>query len=175
MAKITIADKKILKLLEDKGIEVEAGRKASEKIEAIEAKIEEANAQERECTEAAKPPVEWLTEGEKLTKQITELAEQLNKLGDKIMEFKLAAIPAKMMTRHKELRAQKEEFERIRNKHALKVQKIKDRVAPLIKKYVAPHLSKYEDIETTEVVKGVVIVNTFDYVEEYKKKFDKKP
>ena len=67
-----------------------------------------------------------------------------------------------------------EKLETDRNKLALQVQKIKDKVMPFAKRVKAENLSKYESIQSIELKGKDIIITTFDYVEEYCKQLDKK-
>jgi hypothetical protein len=67
---------------------------------------------------------------------------------------------------------EREKLERERNKIALKVQKIKDKIIPLIRKEVKPLLKDpFDDIETAQIKEDKVVVDTFNHIEEFKKKF----
>jgi hypothetical protein len=77
-----------------------------------------------------------------------------------------------MKDEHMQLFKDKEKLERDRNKIALKVQKIKDKVIPIIQKEVKPLLlQEYDDIETAKVKDGVVVINTFNHLEDWKAAF----
>jgi ABC-type Zn uptake system ZnuABC Zn-binding protein ZnuA len=79
-----------------------------------------------------------------------------------------------MKDKHYALKDELEAFRIARNKIALKVQKIKDRVTPLVKKEVAPHLGEYDDTETVQIVRGKIIVQTFSHLEEWIARFKAK-
>jgi hypothetical protein len=68
----------------------------------------------------------------------------------------------------------REELERDRNKIALKIQKFKDKLIPMLKKEIKPHLKEFEDTQTVELKDGKVVVETFDYLEDYKARFRSK-
>ncbi len=79
-----------------------------------------------------------------------------------------------MKNDHLEVLKQKEKLERERNKVALKVQKIKDKVVPIIQKEVRPLLKdEYDDIETAKLKDGKIVIETFNHIEDFKKKFRK--
>ncbi len=170
---ITLNNPKLVKLLEDKEILVKAGRKVSSEIETIEFKINRYVEKEKAIT--AKVECKELVEkGTIINKQIDKLIAEIEVIAKEINTEKLSKIPKDVEVAHKDLMKQKEEKERERNKIALKVQKIKDKVVPIIKKEVKPLLKEYEDIETAKVEKGQVVIETFNHLEQFKTSFKNK-
>ena len=97
---------------------------------------------------------------------------ELGKLGDQIQKAKIDAIPEHMKIEHYALRGRKEELELQRNKIGLKVQKVKDKVRPMIQKACKPHLEDdFEDLETAKLAGNTVIVKKFSHLESFKKSF----
>jgi predicted nucleic acid-binding Zn-ribbon protein len=173
MKTLTINNPKIVTYLQDKDTLVKQGRKISEKIEKIEAKIAKNDARQREITTKVEP-TELIKAGKALQEDINQKLTDLDFIGDQIMQAKLAAIPEEVKKEYFILKKEKEELEEDRNKIALKVQKIKDRVVPIIKKEVKPLLGEYEDIETAQVARGQVKIEVFSYLEQWKAAFAKK-
>ncbi len=173
MRSITIHNKKLRDLLNEKDEWVKQGRKKSIEIEAIDKKILETDELEKKIT-ASVNPEELIKEGEALRDEINKKIGVMEAIGEKIMQAKLAGIPKKTKDLHWSLRKDKEEAERDRNKIALRVQKIKDRAIPIIQKEMKPLLEKYEDIETATVKGEKIVINVFNHLEEWKDKFDKK-
>lgn len=169
---IKIQNKKILDYLKQKELLVLQGRGVSEQIEKIEAEIAELDTKEKEFTTACEPK-ELLDEGKALQDEINKLIERLQTVSEKIKDEKINSIPKEMADRHYKLRDTKEKLERERNKIALKVQKIKDKVVPMIQKSVMPHLKEFDDIEKAEIVDDEVVVTLFNRLEEFKKQFKK--
>ena len=100
--------------------------------------------------------------------------KRLEVLGKLIEKHKLDAVPKELKDKHFTLMAKKEKLERDRNKIFLKVQKIKDRLIPLVQKLVRPLLKeKYDDVETAKAINDKVYINTFNHLEDWKKKFGK--
>ncbi len=112
-----------------------------------------------------------VAEGDLLAKGIEKTMKRLEELGQLIEKQKLDAIPEDMKLAHKAKMKEREVLERERNKIALKVQKIKDRVVPLIQKEVKPLLKEYDDIETAKTKNGKVIINTFNHLDDWKRMF----
>lgn len=170
---IEIKNVKIVKFLEEKDSLVKEGRAISEKIDTVQKKIQENNKKQLEIT-AKVEAKELVAEGEALQKQINADLEKLNEIGNKIMKAKLDGIPDKVKVEFFALKEEQEKLEKDRNKIALKVQKIKDRVIPLIHKEVKDKLGEFDDIESTHLSKGKVIVKTYNKVEELKATLKKK-
>jgi seryl-tRNA synthetase len=74
----------------------------------------------------------------------------------------------------RELSKQIESMEQERNKLALQIQKIKDKLTPFTKSIKKEHLGKYEDIESIDIDGDNIVIKPFDYIEEYKKVLDEK-
>ncbi len=173
MKTIKIADKRVLKFLQDKDELVTAGRRISDEITRIETKITDCETKEKKITEKRQPK-ELGEQAEALKVQINDLVKEFEKVCGAITADKLSAIPKDLEKTHKDLMKLKEEKEQERNKIALKVQKIKDRVVPLIKKHVEPHLAEYEDIQTAEIKKDEVVATVYSALDEWKEAYRKK-
>jgi predicted nucleic acid-binding Zn-ribbon protein len=181
MTPITLDNKKVHDYIVQKDVLVTEGRKISQEIEKIEAKILAYEKKEMAITGNVKPAKELTDKGDALTKEINKLAEELTKLSDQITRAKLDAIPKDMADAHKALMKEKEEKERDRNKIALKVQKLKDKLVPIVQREVKPILQqvrmvqvdmgKYDDIETAKAKDGKVVISTFNHLDEYRRKF----
>jgi len=170
---IKLTNKKIITLLSDKDALVTSGRDVSKKIEEVEYKIKTCEDKEKVITLKVEPK-ELGDRAEKLKLEINEKIKEFEKIASDIVKEKMEAIPKDLEKTHRDLMSEKEKLERERNKIALKVQKIKDRVVPMIKKEVEPQLKEYEDIETAVLKNGEVMVKTFSHLEEFKKSFNAK-
>jgi hypothetical protein len=168
---ITLDSKKIHDLLVMKDEIVDEGRIVSKKIEAIEKKAKVFEDKEKELTAKIIPPKDITDRGDVIVKQIQKLDKELADIIKEINESKLNAVPTKMKEEHLQLLKDKEVLERDRNKLALKVQKVKDKVIPLVQKEVKPLLGEYDDIETAKVKDGKVVITTFNRLEEWKANF----
>lgn len=173
MKTIKIKDKRVLKYLQDKDELVKNGRRISDEITRIETKITDCETKEKKITSARQNP-ELGNKAEDLKAQINALIKEFEKVASDITVDKLSAIPKDLEKTHRDLMKQKEEKEQERNKIALKVQKIKDRVIPIIHKEVKPQLVEYEDIQTAEIVKDEVVVKIYSKLEEWKEAYQKK-
>lgn len=173
MKTIKIDDSRVLKYLQEKDVLVKSGRRISDEITRIETKITDCETKEKKITEK-KQNAELGDKAEALKVQINELVKEFEKVCSAITVDKLSAIPKDLEKTHRDLMKQKEVKEQERNKIALKVQKIKDRVVPIIKKHVTPHLEQYEDIQTAEIKKDEVVVSVYNALDEWKEAYRKK-
>ena len=88
---------------------------------------------------------------------------------------KLLVEKTELITQGREISKRIEEDELNRNKLALRVQKIKDKIMPFARKIKKKELEKYEDIQSIDLDEsGNIILTTFNYMDEYKKALDEK-
>ncbi len=184
MNNIVLENKKLHDWIVEKDKIVDEGRKNENVIQKIEKEIKVFEEKEKEITGKIQPKQELIEEGDRLAKSIEGTMKSLEKIGQKIEQDKLDAIPKDMKEKHQALLKEREEKERIRNKLALKVQKIKDRIVPLVQKEVKPILriekivqidiGAYQDIETARAKDGKVIINTFNHLEDWRNVFRSK-
>lgn len=168
---IKLTNKRVHDYIVQKDELVTQGRAISKKIDDIERKTKRLEDQEKRITAKVIPPKEITDRGDALVKEVQALDKELGELVQKINDSKLAAVPSTMRDEHLALLKEKEQLERDRNKIALKVQKVKDRLIPIIQKEVKPLLGDYDDIETAKAVNGEVHIATFNHLEDWKAKF----
>lgn len=166
---LTLENKKIHDYIVEKDRLVNEGRKISQEIEVVEKKIFSFEIKERAITSKIEV-TELQARGDALNNETQKKFEELQKIIQEIEDIKLAGIPKDIKDEHLALMDQREKLERERNKIFLKVQKIKDRVTPLIKREVKPLLAEYDDIETAKTKDGKVLIVTFNHIEDLKKK-----
>lgn len=172
---ITLEDKKLVQYVSDKDTLVTQGRAISAEIEKVEKQITVLEGKEKAITSKVQPPKELSDRGEVLMKAIQANIKELDEVSIQIRDIKLAGIPAEMKKEHEDLMAKREELERDRNKVALKVQKIKDKVVPMIQKQIKPLLKEeFDDVETAKVKDGKLVISTFNHRKDWEMKFRQK-
>jgi predicted nucleic acid-binding Zn-ribbon protein len=169
----TIDNAKLYKLIEDKDTLVKQGRKISSELETIEFKINKLQDKEKVIT-GKHENKDLATRGEIARLEMERAMKAFDKVAAEIHADKLEAIPKTMKDEHYAFMKKREELERDRNKIALKIQKFKDKLIPMLKKEIKPHLKEFEDTQTVELKDGKVVVETFDYLEDYKARFRSK-
>lgn len=177
---IEIESKKIAELITAKDDLVTEGRKITGQMEDLEKKVHKCEDKEKAITAKEKPDETLKAEGDALVEVFNNTLKRLEEVGQAIEKKKMDAIPKELIDEHKGYLKEIEKLERDRNKIALKVQKIKDRVIPLIQKEVVPKfvkrevtvdMSKFDDIETAKVKDGKVVIHTFNHLDDWKRKF----
>ncbi len=169
---ITLENKKVHDFIVAKDTLVAEGRKISQKIEDTEKQIAAFEEKERKITAKVIPPKELTDRGDTVVKEMMKHEDELNKIGKQINDFKLEAVPKEMKESHIKLLKEKEVLERDRNKIALKVQKLKDRIVPVVQKAIKPLLKdEFDDVSTAKAKDGKVIIETFSWLEDWKKQF----
>jgi len=170
---IILENRRVFDYITQKDELVTEGRKISGEIDKLEVKIKRFEIMEKRVTGKVIPPKELTDRGDDLVKQATKMEQEIEEIVQKINDFKLEAVPKEMKEKHLALLKDREVLERDRNKIALKVQKVKDRLIPIIQKEVKPLLGEYDDIETAKAKDGKVEISTFNRLEEFKKTFKK--
>lgn len=168
---IELTNKKLHDLVVLKDELVWNGRAISQTIEDKEKKVKAFEEKEKKITAKIVPPKELTDKGDSIALQIGKLSDELDAIAKQINDSKLEAVPKEMKEEHMQLLKEIEGHERDRNKIALKVQKLKDKMIPILKKEVQPLLGEYEDTETVKAKDGKVLVTVFSYLEDFKKRF----
>lgn len=170
---LTIEDKTVIKLLTDKDKVVNEGREISKKIEDVQKRVDELTEEEMKLTEKVEPK-DLITRGDELRDGINKLIAELEEVAQKIKDEKMAAIPEETKKEHLKLNSEREKLEQERNKKALKVQKIKDKLIPKLHKFTKADLDEYEDLLSAELKDGVCVVEIFNHQENWRKLFKEK-
>lgn len=189
---ITLDNKKLHDWILEKDILVNGGRKISRDIETIDIKVKRYEEREKIITGKVKIPQDLLDEANGIALKLSQLLgkdgsyipsydSEFGKVLKKIEDYKLEQVPKDIKEKHLALLKEKELCERERNKVALKVQKIKDRIIPLVQKEVKPlicqermvtiNIGRYDDIETAKVKDDKVIISSFNHLTEYMSKW----
>lgn len=168
---IELQNKQIADLIVAKDDLVTIGRGITAEMEALEKKVRKCEDKEKAITAKEKPDPTLKAEGDALVEVFNNALKRIEEIGQAIEDKKLAAIPKELIDEHKGYLKDIEKLERDRNKIALKVQKIKDRVVPMIQKEVKDKLEEYDDIETAKVKDGKVVLTTFNHLQDWKRKF----
>jgi hypothetical protein len=168
---IELEHKKLRDLILLKDEIVTEGRKLTGEIEKVEREVRVFEEKEKKITGKVEPNADLKAEGDELVIVFEKTLKRLEYIGKAIEKEKLRAIPEDMKLAHKALLKKIEELERERNKKALKVQKIKDRIIPLVQAEVKPLLKEYDDIETAQVKGDKVVITTFNHLNDWMRKF----
>jgi len=171
---IKINNKKLHDYIVTKDDLVTEIRKIAKQMDLNAEKIHEYEEKEKKITGAVKPDKELVKKGDAIAEEFNRNLVELEAIGKEIESKKMEAIPIDIINDHKALLAENEKLDRDKTKLALKVQKVKDRIIPLIHKEVKPLLEEYEDIESAKAKDGEVVFETFNYLEDFKKRFHRR-
>jgi len=169
---------KLLKLELEKGELIEQGREFSRQIE--ETELEMGKIDIRLQAQEAKVDVADLKEkGKAIIKDMDNVANEFkNKIQaveKEIFERMSKQTDPELRKKHQELEKIKKDLETERNKKALKAQQIKDRIIPLTRRLMTPHLENdYEDIYDVKLENGEMIGTIFSHLADFETKFRKK-
>lgn len=153
---------------------IEDGLKVIKLMEKEDARIKSFEGQEKMITGSVKPNKELKEEGDKLIEVFNKTMKRLEEIGNAIENEKLKAIPAKLLSDHKESLKTREQLQRDLKKIENKIQKVKDRLIPLIKKTVKPLLQEFDEVDTPTLKNGKVVFTTYNLLEDYKRKLRSK-
>lgn len=170
---LEIENKKMYDLVSQKDQIYEDGLKTIALMEAEDKIIKSFEEQEKRITGKVKPDEKLKEEGDALAVIFNDTLKKLDEIGNKIEAEKMKAIPQEIIDNHKLALKRREELERVHNKEMLKIQKIKDRLIPLIKTSVKPFLQEYDDVETAIIKGNKVTFRVYNHIEDYKRKFKK--
>jgi hypothetical protein len=166
---------KLAKYILDKNVLLMEGKKIVEDMEKVQKRIDVLEKREKIITAKVKPSAEIEARGQSLVNEINAKTKELEKLGQEIEKQKLSAIPEDIEKEHKALLKEREEKEREIVKLGHKIEKIKSRMIPIIQKEVKPLLkTEFDDINTAEVDGDMVKITTFNHLEDFKKRFNRR-
>ncbi len=175
---IKLTDKNLLKLEQEKGQIIEEGRVITQKIESLE--VEMGKIDVRLQKEEAKVDIKDLKEqGNKISKEmdvsVKYYTDEIKKIQQAIFDRMSEKTDSELRKQHEELKKQKEILETERNKKALKAQKFKDRIIPLARKLLKPHLeNEYEDFYDIKLENGEIVGSIFSHLDEFEKNYQKR-
>lgn len=171
---ITLENSKLKDLLTKKGALIDTGRATSVEIEVLEKQMEEIDKQVQE--EEAKVDISDLNDVQKaIGEKVDKAIKEMQAVKAQIFERMIAQVPHELHEKYDELKKKKEELETERNKVALKAQKYNDKIIPLARESMKPHLTEqYDDYDTLFLENGEVYATIFNHLVDWKANFKKK-
>lgn len=172
--KIKLEDKKLLKLLTEKGDLIKIGIGKSEQIEKIEEEMNKID-QEIQVAEKAVDISEFLDEEKELTKIVEDCISKMGVIKDNIYKKLKENVDSSLYVKYESLDKEKSDLEEERNKIALKAQKYNDKIIPFGRKLMSEYIAdEFEDYESLKVEDGEIVATIFNHLEEFKNKFRSK-
>lgn len=170
---IEIISPKLKKLVEEKGVLIESGRKISERVEELETKMANIDT-EMQILEKQVDIKDLDEQAKTITDRFNAVVKEMEILKGRIYERMKEKVPTSLKEEYDKAKKIKEEKEIERNKIALKVQKYNDKIIPLAQKMMKEHiLNEYEDVETIKLENGILVGTIFSHLEDFKERFKK--
>jgi hypothetical protein len=169
---IKLSNEELKELIIAKGKLVDEGREKSREIEKVE---EEMDATEKLLMEEEKKVNldEFSKKEAFITKRMEKCIADMDKLKVEIYEKIKSETPQEIRDKYDELKKQKDELETERNKIALSAQKYNDKIIPLSRELIKPHLQDdYEDNETIRVENDELKATIFSHLNDFKIRFN---
>jgi len=169
--KIELENDQLKTFLIEKGEVVNDGRKLTTDIELIEKKQATIN-NELLDHEKKIDISQFDAEIAEVTELINTANERSNDLKKRIGEHLKANAPQDLIDEYHSLDAKRKELEKERSQLAIQAQKYNDRIVPLARDLLKPHLeNEYEDYETLKIEGDKVAGYIFSWLDDWKKKF----
>lgn len=170
---IKLDDKKLLKLLQEKGELIKSGIEKSKNIEEVEEKMSilDKNIQEKESF----VDITDLNEQAKaIASRVDECIKEMEAVKQKIYDRMIEETPKEQRDEYDQLSKAKEQLEIERNKIAIQAQKYTDKIIPLGRKLMKPFLEdEFDDYDTIKLVDGEIVCTIFNHLEDFKKNYKK--
>lgn len=166
---VRLDDAKLKDLILKKNDLVLEGRKVAEEIDLI--KQAQDSVDKKLVAEEKKVDNKDLVEkGNAIVKKIEALAQELNAVQKDIYERVKSYTNPQFREEYETLEKQKQDKEKELNKLGHKVQKVKDKIIPIVQKLGKPYLEdEWEDFNTTKLDKdGIPILEIYSKLEEWK-------
>lgn len=171
---VQLNDEKLKSLLVKKGELVAIGRDKSTQIEAVEQQMEETDKALQ--AEEAKVDISDLNEKQKaIGAKVDEAIKEMNEVKKEIFDRMMAQTNPELRKKYDELKKKKDDLETERNKIALKAQKYNDKIIPVGRELMKPHLKdQYEDYDTLYLDNGEIYATIFSHLNDFKTNYKKK-
>ena len=171
---VVIESEKLKTLLQEKTDLVLTGREMSQQIEDCE---NDMAALDKEIQEyEAKVDLTDLKERmQQVTDAMNVVMSEMSDLKGQVHTRLRDGVPATFYEQYEAIEAKKKKLEEDRNKLALKVQKKNDKIIPIGRKLIAPHITdEFEDYDTLRLEGGQVIATIFSHMESFKEHYRKR-
>lgn len=171
---IEIENKKMVEWIEAKDVLLNEGLAVLKQLEKVESEITSFQNKEKMITGKISPDATLKEEGDRLANEHAIIEKRLDEIIQSIEKKKMDAIPEKLLADHKEALKKRENLKRDMKKIENKIQKIKDRLVPLMKKEIKPLLQEFDDVDTPTIVKGKVVFPVYNHLENFKRQYRSK-
>lgn len=171
---IVLEDAGLLNLLTKKGGLIEQGRAKSEEVEKVEKEMAVIDEQIQEL-EKQVPTDDIDAEAKEVTEAFNAVMQKMGDVKKRLGERMKTGIAPDVIALYEAKKKEKEALEAERNKFAMKVQQVNDKIIPMTRKLMAPYLQdKWEDCGTMELKDGKIEATIFSHLDDFEKAFEKK-
>ena len=171
---VELKDEKLKGMLMSKGALINQGRSISEEIENLENQMKEID---DKLVEAEKlgDISDIDAEAKVLTEEMNAFMERMDAINKKVAERLSEKVPQELKDQYDTMKKLKDDLEIERNKIAIKAQKYNDKIIPIVRKLLKPHLKdEFDDFGSVTVEDGVIKGEIFNHLENYKEASRKK-
>lgn len=171
---VILEDGKLKTLLQEKTDLVISGRELSQQIENCENDMQavDKEIQEHESRVDVSDIHQKMNE---VTEAMRAVTLQMAGLKKELHERLRAQVPVTFYEQYEALEVKKKKLEEERNKVALKVQKKNDKIIPLSRKLMSPHIQdEFEDYDSIRLEGGQIIATIFSHMQSFIDHFRKK-
>ena len=174
MKEIELNDDKLKKLLNDKKTLIDEGRAISDRLEFLEKEMQSID--EQMIEEEKKVDISDLNaNAEEITARFNVIKEEMEALNKTVAKRLADETPQELKEKYHTMKEEKDKLEEDRNKIGLKAQKYNDKIIPIVRKLLTPHLlDEFDDFESVAVEDGVIKGKIFNHIEDYKVAFRKR-
>jgi len=165
-------NEELKELIKEKSELFITGRKKSEEIEELEKQMAEVEKQLIE--EEKKVDLKEFKKKEKsITRRMEKCIKEVDEINKLIYEKIKAETPQELREKYDNIKKQKDDAETERNKIALDAQKRNDKIIPLAREIMKPHLeNQYDDYESIQIENGELVATIFNHLQEFEERFN---
>lgn len=168
---VTLEDKKLRTLLEEKEELILNGREASLEIEEKEKEMQAID-QEIQTSESEVDMTDLLEEAKGITEEFNAVVAKMEASKKAMFDRAKAYVPAELYEKYENKKKEKEDLELERNKIGLKIEQKKDKIIPLVRELMKPYLeNEFEDYDSIRLENEKIVGTIFNHLDDFSKRF----
>lgn len=168
---VKLDDSELKELLEQKEELVFSGRELSETIDEREKEMQKID-EEIQAAEKTADLTDINARAQEVTDSFNEIVTKMEAIKQEMFDRAKAMVPPELYTQYEAKKKEKEDLEIERNKIGLKIQQKNDKIIPIGRRAMKPHLKDmFEDYDTLRIENEEVIGTIFNHVDDFKKQF----
>lgn len=168
---VKLENEKLKNLLEEKEGLVLMGQDLTAEIETKEEELKKID-EEIQTAEKTADVADLVEKAKAITDEFNAVVEKMETVKKETFDRIKSFVPAELYERYTATEKSKEELEEKRNKIGLKIQQKKDKIIPITRKLMKPHIQdEYEDFDSIRLENGEIISTIFNHLEDFKNRF----